>query len=333
MDSRGGQPALLIPDMLVSAAVLPVLVAVALLVAGVAKIRHGADTRGALGRFGFPPAVIPAIALVLPWGEIAVAAILLLGGTPLFTLGAVGALVLTGGFFLVVARAARKGETFECGCFGTWDRGRIGPLLVARNAALLAAAIATAALGVAGFPGVPALVGEATGADAQWAVILVAAMALTALFAASGAPVRSGPAPLAERPAAPDAGEATAVEVVTATGEVTRVRDLALLHPQVVVFVRPGCASCEELLRDLENTRSHLADALFAVSGDRTVFETTHPNAAPRALYAVQAARSALGVSKTPAAIVIGLNGAVDAGPVFGAAAVRDVLARHPQTA
>lgn len=319
--------------MFASAAVIPVLVAVVLLVAGVAKIRHRADTRGVLSRFGFPPAVIPAISLVLPWGEIAAAALLLLGGPLLFALGAAGALVLTGGFFLVVARAARKGETFECGCFGTWDRGRIGPLLVVRNGALLTAAIATASLAVAGFPGVPSLLGAATGADAQWAVMLVAAMGLVALFTASGASARSEPAPLAEPPAAPDAREATAVEVVTATGAVTRLRDLALLHPQVVVFVRPGCASCEELLRDVEKDPAHLADALFAVSGDRTVFETAHPGAAPRALYAVQAARSALGVSKTPAAVVLGLNGAVDAGPVFGAAAVRDLLAQHPQIA
>jgi hypothetical protein len=316
-----------------SAAVLPALVAVVLLVAGVAKIRHRADTRGALGRFGFPPAVIPAIALVLPWGEIAVAALLLLGGPLLFALGAAGALVLTGGFFFVVARAARKGETFECGCFGAWDLGRIGPLLVVRNGALFAVAVATAVLAVAGSPGVPALLGTATGADAQWAVMMVAAMGLTVLFVASGTPERSEPAPLAEPPAAPDPREATAAEVVTATGAVTRLRDLALQRPQLIVFVRPGCGSCEDLLRDAESDQAGPVNVLFAVSGDRNVFETAHPGLASRALYAVQAARSALGVSKTPAAVVIGLNGTVAAGPVFGAAAVREVLARTAQTA
>ncbi|MFJ2503707.1 MauE/DoxX family redox-associated membrane protein [Microbacterium sp. NPDC087592] len=317
----------------VSTGVLPVVVAVVLLVAGVAKIRHRADTRGALGRFGFPPAVIPAIALVLPWGEIAVAALLLLGGPLLFALGAAGALVLTGGFFFVVARAARKGETFECGCFGTWERSRIGPLLVIRNGALLAAAIATAALAIAGLPGVPALLGTATGADAQWAVMLAAAMGLTALFAAAGASARSAPTSLAELPTQPDAQDATATEVVTASGAVTRLRDLALQHPQVIVFVRHGCGSCEDLLRDVESDRAGTVDVLFAVSGDRTMFETAHPGLASRALYAVQAARSALGVSKTPAAVVIGLNGTIAAGPVSGAAAVRELLVRTAQTA
>ncbi len=317
----------------VAAAVLPVLVAVVLLVAGVAKIRHRADTRGALGRFGFPPVVIPTIALVLPWGEIAVAALLLLGGPLLFALGAAGALVLTGGFFFVVARAARKGETFECGCFGTWDHGRISPLLVIRNGALLAAAIATAALAVAGFPGVSAMLAGATGADAQWAVMLAAAIGLTALFAAAGASARSAPTSLAEPPTQPDAQDATATEVVTASGAVTRLRDLALQHPQVIVFVRPGCGSCEDLLRDVENDQTGPVNVLFALSGDRTVFETAHPGLASRALYAVQAARSALGVSKTPAAVVIGLNGAIAAGPVSGAVAVRELLARTAQTA
>lgn len=56
-----------------SAAVLPVLVAVVLLVAGVAKIRHGADTRDALDRFGIPTAVVPAVAALLPWAKTLVA--------------------------------------------------------------------------------------------------------------------------------------------------------------------------------------------------------------------------------------------------------------------
>lgn len=313
-----------------SAAVLPVLVAVVLLVGGVAKIRHRADTRGALGLFGFAPPLIPVTAAVLPWAEILVALMLLLGGGPVFVLGAAGAVGLTGGFFFVVARALVRGEGFECGCFGAWNRTRVSLLLAVRNGVLLAVAIATAVMAAAGFPGVPETLNDATGADAQWAVMLLAGMGLAALFTASSRPRITE---LARADSNQVGGEATDVEVVTAGGEVTRLRDLAQHSPQVIVFIRPGCGSCEELLLHIEDEGAGLADVLIAVSGHRRIFEAAHPALASRALYAVQAARTALGVHKTPAAVIVGLNGVVDAGPASGAIAVRDLLTRSGQKA
>jgi len=310
------------------AAVLPALVAVVLLVAGVAKIRHRADTRDALGRFGIPAAVVPAVAVLLPWAEILVAVILLFAGRPVLILGAAGALVLTGGFFFVVVRAVVKGDDFECGCFGAWNRTRVTPLLAVRNGALLAAAIAVAALIATGFPGMPALLVEATGADVLWVLMLLAGMGLTALFMASS---HTRTTELAAADSFARGEDGTDAEVVTAAGEVTRLRDLAHHSPQVIMFIRPGCGSCEELLLDLEDEGSGAAGVWIAVSGHRRIFEAAHPALASRALYAVQAARNALGVHKTPTAVVVGLNGVVDAGPVSGATAVRDLLARSAQ--
>ncbi len=313
-----------------SAAVLPVLVAVVLLVGGVAKIRHDADTRDALGLFGIPRSVIPPLAAALPWAEILVALILIFAGPPLFVLGAAGALALTGGFFSVVIRAVAKGDDFECGCFGKWNRTRVSPLLAVRNGALLVAAIVTTALAAAGFPGVPAVLSEATVDDAQWAVMLVAGMALIALFTASTRPRATDHVPVDSDYGG---GDATEAEVMTAAGEVARLRDLARQQSRVIVFIRPGCASCEELLLHIEEEGFGLADVLIGVSGHRKIFEAAHPALASRALYAVQAARTALGVHKTPAAVIVGLNGVVEAGPAFGSTAVRGLLARSGQNA
>jgi uncharacterized membrane protein YphA (DoxX/SURF4 family) len=303
-------------------AVFPLLTAVPLLVAGVAKLRDVADTRETLRRFGFPGAVVPVTAVLVPVAEIVVALALLLGGPPVFVVGGVGAVLLTGGFCFVVIRALLRGDDFDCGCFGRWSRTRITPLLAVRNAALFLIAVATVVVGICGFPGVPAVVTGVTASGAQWALALLTGMVLTALFtAAATSSPRTEPVG-----ATPAHGNAADSEVVTADGRVVRVRDLAVRRPHVLVFVQPGCASCETILDQLATTLLDDSDVRIAVSGARAVFEAAHPELAPLALYAVQRTRTALGIHRTPAAVTLGLNGALDT-PIVGAAAVTRLIA------
>ncbi|SDZ39602.1 MauE/DoxX family redox-associated membrane protein [Herbiconiux ginsengi] len=305
-------------------AVFPLLTAVPLLVAGVAKFRDVADTRETLRRFGFPGVVVPVAAVLVPVAEVVVALVLLLGGPPIFVVGGVGAVVLTGGFCFVVVRALLRGDDFDCGCFGRWGRTRITPLLAVRNAALLLIAVATVVVGVGGFPGVPVVVSGVTASGALWALALLAGMVLTALFmAAATSSPRTEPAG-----PTPAQGNAADSEVVTADGRVVRVRDLAVRRPHVLVFVQPGCASCETILDQLATSLLDDSDVRIAVSGARAVFEAARPELAPLALYAVQSTRAALGIHRTPAAVTVGLNGVLGA-PVAGAAAVTRLLADH----
>jgi uncharacterized membrane protein YphA (DoxX/SURF4 family) len=107
--------------------------------AGLAKVT---DLQGSINSVDaydvLPDAVAEIVGTLLPWGEIALAALLLLG---LFVRAAAGATaVLTLVFIAGMAQAKARGLAIDCGCFGVsgtgdgvtwWDIVRDVPLLIA----------------------------------------------------------------------------------------------------------------------------------------------------------------------------------------------------------
>lgn len=120
----------------------PVLVRLALvLVAGVYVVA-GAMKVGETRRFGnaivdyhlVPEAVVPALAVLLPWWEI-VAGLLALEG--LWRRGALAVLTgLSAVFFAAGAVTLARGLHPSCGCFGALS-GRVGPMSVLMDLSLL----------------------------------------------------------------------------------------------------------------------------------------------------------------------------------------------------
>jgi uncharacterized membrane protein YphA (DoxX/SURF4 family) len=78
------------------------------------------------------------VARTLPWLEMALALLLLLGWKLRWTATAVTALLA--GFFGVMVHAYLKGLTIDCGCFGPGEK--LGPLTLLRDGSLLAGALA-----------------------------------------------------------------------------------------------------------------------------------------------------------------------------------------------
>src|SRR5438270_103523 len=93
-------------------------------VAGLAKLRDRDGTRTALAAFGAPAAAVPALSILLPLAELAVAGCLLVD--PAVRPGAAGALLLLAVFSLAIAVSLAGGRTPDCHCFGQVHSAPIG---------------------------------------------------------------------------------------------------------------------------------------------------------------------------------------------------------------
>jgi hypothetical protein len=72
--------------------------------------------------------------------------------------GAAAALLLLGGFTLVLARVVRRGLDVSCGCFGAASAAPVTGVTLLRNALLLVAAVIAATFAEVTVPSFPAVV-------------------------------------------------------------------------------------------------------------------------------------------------------------------------------
>lgn len=108
------------------------------------KLRDPAGFSGAIAGYGLaPPRVVPALAAAVPVAELGLATALLVPAAAAAAALATGALLAAyAGAMLVALARGRRG--IECGCGGPGGGHALGPHLVARNAVLVAAALAAA---------------------------------------------------------------------------------------------------------------------------------------------------------------------------------------------
>jgi len=107
-------------------------------VAALAKLADRAGSRQALVDFGTPRLLARPLAILLPFAELAVAAVLLPAASA--WLGAVGALSLLSVFLLGIATNLALGRRPNCHCFGQLHSAPAGWPTLARNAVLAALA-------------------------------------------------------------------------------------------------------------------------------------------------------------------------------------------------
>lgn len=186
----------------------------------------------------------------------------------LFLVIAAGAWISTIVFLLVAVRAARLGSVEECGCFGDVLPSRVGMSLTRRN--LMLVAIASANLGVAAVSLLrgdsPAVVRDSPDAIGV-VVVAIAALACGALMAASMSPHTPGTTAEAPRAVAADAEGAV---LLGSDGEVVDPVQRALRgRGQLLLFVRPGCSSCDDVAAAARAASSGLVDVrLVTAVGD-----------------------------------------------------------------
>lgn len=115
-----------------------VLLGVAFLVAGGAKIAAGRAWPEQARALGAPSASIVAV----PWIEIVLGAMLCVRlAAPIPALAALG---LLAAFTLLIVMRLAQGRRPPCACFGSWSARPLGWRHVARNAALIALALIAA---------------------------------------------------------------------------------------------------------------------------------------------------------------------------------------------
>lgn len=318
--------------------VFPLLVGGVLLASGLGKIGSSGRLGEAGVRFGIPARWSTlGTARLLIAGEIVLAVAVLVAPWPLSVGACAASVVVLAGFTVLTARAHRRGDDFDCGCFGVLAETRVGRGLVVRNAALLAAAVVALVGALLSRRSIPQTL-AALGAEGwSWLAAATAISIGVAVVVRFLERDRARPT----EPAAPAENAQTEVErllgyrvaprfeVVRRDGTVVDTHSLVATTPHLLLFVRPGCGSCDRLMEAADELQASLGDdarLLYATGAAREVLDAAHPGLGERVVFGIASAREKLGVEKTPAAVLIGLNGRLVAGPVHGAQAVLDVV-------
>ncbi len=224
------------------------LLAAVFAVAGVAKLADLAGSRRAVRDFGLPARFAPALALLLPFAELAIAAALVPSTSARFAAAGAAALLLL--FVLAIGVNLSRGRRPDCHCFGKLHSAPAGWGTLARNAALAAVAIglvtqpasnpSTLELAVAG-------VILAVSAQAILSVVLLRRYG-KALRRIEELEVRPVPPALAVGVQAP---RFDGLEEL-----------LAPRRPVLLVFSEPDCPACRLLEPQLEAWKREHADRL-----------------------------------------------------------------------
>jgi len=210
-----------------------------LVVSGVLKLGRTERFRASLVALGLPDRLSagPLFARVFPVLEIALGLAILLAPAPLHRVPLLGAVVLDVVFLVVAVRAVRAPEPVECECFGGLGDARMTGRTVARNAVLLALALA-------------GLVGAAAPAQliAWWLPAAVAVLLALALVPVRDRLAARGAAAAPAAPSRPaSAPDLDALVLLTAAGEPIALAEWAD-PPTHLVFFSPSCISCHELV-------------------------------------------------------------------------------------
>src|SRR5882762_9097075 len=99
--------------------------------AGITKLMDQPGTREAVKNFGSPNAIAPAVALVLPFIELAIAVGLLFSETTVVSSSA--GILLLGLFVVAIGVNLARGQTHDCHCFGQLYSRPLGWSTLARN--------------------------------------------------------------------------------------------------------------------------------------------------------------------------------------------------------
>ena len=234
------------------------------------KLADRAGTRRAVAEFGIRAGQVAAVAWALPLAEACLAAALLPGATAPWA--GVAALALLSAFTIAVARLLRRGQRPACSCLGGLSGEPIGLATVARNAALMALAVAVT-WGSLRRPHVPGAL------PAGYDVGLAALAAIAAVLWWLAGQVRGLRRQVDRQALAtlgaeglPAGSVAPEFELPDAAGDrVSMERLLARGTSVLLVFAHPGCDICATLAGELprwqERLRGRVTIAVIA-NGD-----------------------------------------------------------------
>lgn len=315
----------------VAALVVLLTLAAVLLVSGVAKARDTRATRDAFDALRVP-GVIPAdlSARALPWGEIALAVLLLLAPAGWLVPVTVALVMLMLAYAGLVARALGFDEPVSCSCFGSLGSHDIDRTTLARNILLTALAVAAVLFALDG-GSAPAALGELD-AGGWWALVAAGAAAAVAVLVLGGSPSGTTSSSVDAELLDYDRQPIPYGVLTLADGRSMTLAELATTQARLVVVLNPGCGPCDRIAMRLDDWASRLDPAVgvlatypYAIDPDGSLphsrdLVVVEPDLNVRRLLA----------AGTPSAVLLGADGFLAGGPVTGedsvVAFVDDVL-------
>lgn len=312
----------------------PLVLAAVLALSGVAKNRDKESTRSVVQLLMLPSWLqSPWVATALPVGEIVLALALLAPWTPVFMLAAVATTVLMMTYLAIVARAMGFDPRPSCGCFGRIGDQRITGRTVTRNIILTVLGLVAVAMGLRGETVFDLL--RAGGAQSLWWVLGAVVTAVVAVLvgsspAGSAPPILAQPQPAHAAHGAADSADADPEDyvrlpipianLVSREGRVAPLTELAARGPVLLVMTNCFCGPTSDAVGALDRWREALPQV--TVEYVTTVPFSQHAKGSTAAAPADawydhhSAAWNALGVSASPAAVLLGADGLLAGGPI-----------------
>ncbi|MFC7489179.1 MULTISPECIES: MauE/DoxX family redox-associated membrane protein [unclassified Knoellia] len=316
----------------------------------VAKLGKGASLQRIIGNLHLPDWVLPApLARAVPGIELALAAGLLTPWGPVFGVAAAATLLLMLTYWALIARGLTITPRPSCGCFGQAGDHRISGRTLLRNTLLVSAAAAALALAGSGRT-LWSLVADFTAEDGLWLALAGLACLVTALvlgrFEQSTPIEQAGPFEGADALTPGQSFEPSPVDEDDyvrsptpelllhdpASGPVTLL-ELSARRAQLLVFVNCYCVSTRGIITELEAWQEGLQLVDVRMVFSVPLVETLLPST-PRLTLVDHRGLTwrALGLTGSPSAVLLGVDGFLAGGPVSGFDDVRDFVAELAQT-
>jgi thiol-disulfide isomerase/thioredoxin/uncharacterized membrane protein YphA (DoxX/SURF4 family) len=312
---------------------LIVLVRIALSVvfslAGITKLMDQPGTREAVRNFGAPEVSAPAVALILPFIELAIAIGLLFSATA--AASSISGLLLLGVFIVAIGVNLARGQTHDCHCFGQLYSRPLGWPTLARNVIFaLGAAFVFWQATINASPDIVSTL--ATLSPTGWALLGLAVALILAVFAyfqqrhRKALAARVGPEGLPIDSIAPD------FELPAYHGGTRSLRSL-LEHgkPLMLLFTSPHCGPCIVIFKEIKEWQELHKDQLTIAVITRGTIKDNFVNVARNSLGEVllQKEREVgekYGGLATPTGVVITPDGRIASRMAAGRDEIRGLL-------
>lgn len=301
-------------------------------IAGVTKFLDQRGTRDAVKNFGAPEPLAPALAVLLPVAELAIAAGLLLNS--FVGLSAIAALVVLALFIVAISINLAQGNTHDCHCFGQLYSRPLGWPTLARNV-IFAAAAAFVLWQAPTDPdaGILSTLGRLS--PLQWlllcsAVAVVVASLIYLLRRQKRLSVTTATTPRG----LPLDTIAPSFDIAAYTGGSTSLAQLlAYGKPLLLIFTSPTCGSCVVLFQEIKEWQEahseRLTIALISFGTIKENFVNVARNGLGQVLLQQQDRDVAkkYGADVTPTAVVVNAGGRIATPMAAGADEIRNLLA------
>jgi peroxiredoxin/uncharacterized membrane protein YphA (DoxX/SURF4 family) len=301
-------------------------------IAGVTKFLDQRGTREAVKNFGAPESLAPALAILLPIAELAIAAGLLLNST--VGLSSIAALVVLGLFIVAISVNLAQGNTHDCHCFGQLYSRPLGWPTLARNV-IFAGAAAFVLWQAPTDPdaGILSTLGRLS--PLQWlllgsAVAIVVAILIYLLRRQKRLSVTTATTPRG----LPLDTIAPPFEIAAYTGGSTSLAQLlAYGKPLLLIFTSPTCGSCVVLFQEIKEWQEGHSDRLTIALISFGTIKENFVNVARNGLGQVLLQQQDRDVAKkygadvTPTAVVVNTSGRIATPMAAGADEIRNLLA------